>query len=105
MGLSIVAKIDNLMALTVTNFSIKAEITKNPIKYKKGAKSFAGDIDEVEDWIASGMSKVIFIPAGFVMILNRIMTLIYTCVYFYFIPFLVLLLKEYLAYYYPKSVE
>jgi len=36
MGMSIIANIDNIMAKTVTNFSIGSEISKNPIKYKKG---------------------------------------------------------------------
>lgn len=51
LGMSIVANIDNMMAKTVTNFSIGSEIAKNPIKYKKGVKSFVGDIKEVNEWI------------------------------------------------------
>lgn len=94
MGMSIVANIDNIMAKTVTNFSIGSEIAKNPIKYKKGVKSFAGDVKEVNEWIEQGFSKIVFIPAGVILVFNRILTFIFTCVYFYFAPFLVLLFLE-----------
>ena len=94
MGMSIVANIDNIMAKTVTNFSISSEIANNPIQYKKGVRSFAGDVTEVTDWIDSGLPKLIFIPAGLILILNRVLTNIFTCIYFYFFPFLVLMFLE-----------
>jgi len=104
MGMSIVANIDNIMSKTVTNFSIGSEISSNPITYKKGVKSFAGDVKEVNEWIEQGFSKVIFIPAGFILLLNRILTFIFTCIYFYFFPFLVLLFLEQQAYVCPEQV-
>ena len=40
LGMSIVANIDNIMAKTVTNCNMGAELSSNPIMYKKGKKSF-----------------------------------------------------------------
>jgi hypothetical protein len=104
MGMSIVANIDNIMAKTVTNFSISSEIANNPIEYKKGVRSFAGDVTEVKDWIDSGFSKLIFVPAGMILVLNRVMTFIFTCIYFYFFPFMVLMFLEKTAYVCPNKL-
>ena len=47
LGMSIVANIDNIMAHTITTTNIGAELSSNPIMYKRGKKSIAGDMEEL----------------------------------------------------------
>ena len=47
LGMSIVANIDNMMVKTITTCETGLEISRNPIKYKRGKKSFSGDLAEL----------------------------------------------------------
>jgi len=50
MGMSIVANIDNLMALTITNSAISEEMSSDPIYFNKQQKSWRGDLQEINEW-------------------------------------------------------
>ena len=102
LGMSIVANIDNIMGKTITHCDIAQEIANNPIHYKRGKKSFGGDIAELKEWMNDPSKGVIVWIPGFLMIvLNRILMIAYICLYFYFGPFLVLLFLEVLKYKHP----
>lgn len=97
LGMSLVATIDDIMAKTVSGVNIGDEISSNPIKHPRGKKSIYGDIEEVKEWLSNPDYPAVRFILGFIMIvLNRIMTLTYIVVYFYFCPFLVILMLDYL---------
>ena len=97
LGMSIVANIDNIMANTITGVNLQEEINKEPIMYKRGKKSIYGDIDEVKEWLEDKNITIFRFVASFIMIVvNRLLTLTYIVCYFYFCPFLVILMLDYL---------
>jgi hypothetical protein len=97
LGMSLVATIDDIMAKTVSGANIESEIADTPIKYPKGKKSIYGDIEEVKEWLSDpNYPAVRFVLGFFMLVLNRLMILTYIVVYFYFCPFLVILMLDYL---------
>ena len=105
MGMSIVANIDNLMALTVTNMNISSEISNNPIYFNKSQRSWKGDLQELEDWKADkNMGVVDWIFGLALMIFHRTFKTFFIVAYFYFCPFLVLLLLDWLRCRNPKII-
>jgi hypothetical protein len=105
MGMSIVANIDNLMALTVTNVSIGAEMAHNPIYFNKQQRSWKGDLQELEDWKADkNMGIIDWIGGLSLMIFHRVFKTFFIVAYFYFCPFLVLLLLDWLKCRSPKII-
>jgi hypothetical protein len=97
LGMSLIATIDDIMAKTITGADISGEISGTPIMYEKGKKSIYGDFEEIKEWLSDPSYSAVRFVLGFIMIVfNRIMTLTYIVVYFYFCPFLVILLLDYL---------
>ena len=106
MGMAIVANIDNIMAHTVSSFNIGEELANKKIQYKASSKkSIYADIEEMNGWIAEGKPKLEWIPGVIMLILNRIMTLTFICVYFYFSAFMILLFLEVLKYRHPEAMS
>lgn len=106
LGMSLVATIDDIMAKTISGVNIGDEISSNPIKYPRGKKSVYGDIEEVKEWLSDPNYPAFRFILGFLMlVLNRIMTLTYIVVYFYFCPFLVILMLDYLKMKQPEILK
>jgi hypothetical protein len=90
MGMSIVANIDNLMALTITNSAISEEMGSDPIYFNKQQKSWRGDLQEMNEWRSyKDMGPLDWVAGVFMLIFHRVFKTFYVCAYFYFTPFLV----------------
>jgi hypothetical protein len=50
MGMVIIANIDNIMAETINNIDISADMKKNKVKYKKLSNSLISDWKELREW-------------------------------------------------------
>lgn len=106
LGMSLVANIDDIMAKTVTGADISGEMGEKPITHQKGKKSIYGDIDEVKEWLSNPDYPAVRFVLGFIMIvINRVMTLTYIVVYFYFCPFLVILMLDWMKIQQPEILE
>ena len=96
--MAILAKVDDIMALTLTNISIGGEIGAKPTMYKKSRRIF-DDFNLVKLWIKEGTFNIIQLVSMFIcLVFTRTLRFIYVTVYFYFLPFLCILFTElYLA--------
>lgn len=88
----ITANIDNIMSETLTHIDISSELDKNPIKYKKLTNSISGDWDELNEWVQAKKSILFWIFCGLALLFHRIFRIFYATIYFYFMPFLVIVL-------------
>ena len=91
---SIVAKMDNIMAKTLTNINIGAEMSAEPIMMRKKVKVYE-DYKLIKKWKKQGKMNV-FQWAGMLtmLVINRVLKFLYVTVYFYFVPILVLIMLE-----------
>lgn len=104
--MSIVANIDNMMAATVTKQDIGGEISNNPIYFDKQQKSWRGDLQEIDDWKKDkNMGPIDWIAGIFMLIFHRVLKTFYVCGFFYFCPFLVILMINLLRQSNPKYIE
>lgn len=96
LGMSVVANIDNIMALTVTDVNIGVEMAKETIQYSRnGQESFRGDWLEIQEWRQNPEMGIFAWIAGlFILAFHRICKVFYVVAYFYFCPFMVLLLID-----------
>ena len=94
LGMSIVANIDNYMAKTITEVNIGAEMGKEKIKYPKNGESFMADWLEMKRWndeVKMGLFN--WLIRLFLLAFHRLFKLFYVVAYFYFAPFMVLILN------------
>jgi hypothetical protein len=92
--MSIVANIDNYMAKTITEVNIGAEMGKEKIKYPKNGESFMADWLEMKRWndeVKMGLFN--WLIRLFLLAFHRLFKLFYVVAYFYFAPFMVLILN------------
>jgi hypothetical protein len=93
--MAILAKVDTIMALTLTNINIGKEIGDKPTYYKK-ARRIYDDIDLVKKWFKNKTFNFIQLPCMLmILFLMRSLRFIYVSIYFYFVPFLCILFTEY----------
>ena len=92
--MAILAKVDNIMALTLTNIDIGGEIAEKPINYKKSRRIY-DDFNLIKLWIKEGVFNIIQLVSMFMcLVFTRALRFIYVTVYFYFLPFLCILFTE-----------
>lgn len=92
--MSIIAKIETIMALTLTQCDIGGDYSNNPIMYRRKQNIF-GDIYLVKKWIKHyQMNPLQWIVMLTFLLFNRILRFVYVVLYFYFLPFIILLFVE-----------
>ena len=92
--MSIVANIDNYMAKTITDVNIGAEMGKEKIKYPRNGASFKADWLEIQRWRENNNLGILdWIVRLFLLAFHRVFKFFYVVAYFYFAPFLVLILN------------
>ena len=95
---SLVSKIDNIMAKTLTGVDIGGEMGAKPIKFNANSK-VSDDIEIVKMWFKDrDMNIVQWAFMLMCMIISRALKFMYICVYFYFTPVVVMLLVEWSSY-------
>ena len=95
---SLVSKIDNIMAKTLTGVNIGTEMGAKPIKFNANSK-FSDDLIIIKEWFGSGDMNIIqWVFMTIFLAISRVFKFCYICVYFYFTPILVMLLVEYSSY-------
>ena len=116
-GMSIVSQIGKFMALTVTSSDISEEMfaEENHLfrhdEYSEQKNEFLNtqlqnDLDLVKRWWGNNeVSKFEFVFGILMIIIFRILKTIYVVAYFYFCPFLIMLLIELLKYKNPIILE
>ena len=94
LGMSIVANIDNYMAKTITEVNIGTEMGKEKIKYTRNGESFNADWLEIQSWRENTNLGILdWIVRLFLLAFHRVFKFFYVVAYFYFAPFLVLILN------------
>ena len=91
LALCIVAKTDNLMAMTLPNTDMP-----DALFYKKNL-GINDDIVELKSWQWNKDTWFKNLGLTFLLVLNRIMRFTYVTVYFYFLPFLAVILADLLT--------
>ena len=92
--MSIIAKIEGIMALTLTQVDIGGEYGSNPIMYRRKQNIF-GDIYLVKKWIKHYHMNIFqWIIRLLFLLLNRLLRFAYVVLYYYFLPFIILVLVE-----------
>ena len=92
--MAILSKVDDIMALTLTNANISGDLSSHPTYYRKARRVF-DDLDLIKKWIKNKTFNLIQFPAMIlVLLLMRGMRFVYVSIYFYFLPFLCILFTE-----------
>ena len=95
---SIVSKIDNIMALTLTNVDIGGEIGAKPIKFNSRSKIY-DDFKLLKKWFHDkDMNIIQWVFMLMYMMFSRTLRFLYVTIYFYFTPIAVVAFVEYSAY-------
>lgn len=92
--MSIIAKIEGIMALTLTQVNISGEYGDNPIMYRRKQNIF-GDIYLIKKWAKHyHMNVFTWIFMIIFLLFNRLLRFAYVVLYYYFLPFIVLIIVE-----------
>jgi len=88
--MSIITKIDDIMAMTITTIDIGGEYSADPIMYTR-RQNIMGDIELIKVWWKHNFMNAFqwFVSITF-LIINRVNRFVYVVVYYYFLPFAIL---------------
>jgi len=88
--MSIITKIDDIMAMTITTVDIGGEYDDNPIMYTR-RQNIMGDWELVKVWWQYDfMNYFQWVVAILFLIFNRTFRFLYVVVYYYFLPFAII---------------
>ena len=89
--MSIVTKMDDIMSLTLTTIDILGEYKNDPIVYTR-RQNILTDYDLVKCWYNYDHHSSLFqwISSLTFLLCNRIINFVYVVVYYYFLPFLII---------------
>lgn len=91
-AMSIVARADNYMALTLQDLSIGSEMAASPIYYERHS-NIADDMELIQGWKArKDMDIIKMTKMLFFLFLFRLMRMLYIVGYYYFLPFFVVVM-------------
>lgn len=90
-ALCFVAKTDSLMAMTLPNVDMP-----EPLEYHK-YQGWRDDIAKIKSWDWNKETWFANLGLTFLVVINRILRFTYVSVYFYFVPFLAIILADLLT--------
>jgi hypothetical protein len=88
--MSIITKIDDIMAMTITTVDIGGEYSADPIMYTR-RQNIMGDLELIKVWRKYNfMNPFQWLVSLVFLLLNRTMRFVYVVIYYYFLPFAIL---------------